>query len=554
MVREVTGRGRSVFATAQRHEEAFRMQIQEPGQGRPQPSSRPPRLTTAAKAALLAGASLAGTVLVLGLFELTATLILSRRSVTPVSREGEIAGDPVSRTIANLDLNPAPLIPDPDLLWRNAPDVDVVRSIDPRPWGTQPTWRIVTGREGYRSGDVAPKASGRLRILCEGDSVTYGFNVDQDDTYPAHLAEELRDVIPGRPVDVVNAGVPGWSWIQGLKFVENEGLALQPDVVVMAHGPNDQIWQAKVTDEERLRMLGGPLRRPLHRAMQVLSRTNLHALLGPAPVGGVEAESPGCAVQRRQYGYCRRVSLEQIAESVREAARVVGGAGAQLVVLNMDFLRTGAAQAARAAAAAVGVPFVDAVAALDREKAGHDVEVARGLGLAPPIDPDAAADPAARTVRVVFRLKVPEVSEPAPAWRVRGTGLYVDSFAFDSLLHDDGQDGDERAGDGVWSWAQEVPSFLPYLDYQYFRGSEPESRPLPPLESTMSGRVQRVGAGGWAPVDDFGPSWFMAEKVHPNARGQRAIAGLVADRLQELPSFQRFVGSSASPAANGDRK
>lgn len=530
------------------------MQIHEPGEGRPRPSSRPPRLTPAAKALLLAAASTAGTALVLGLLELTAAFVLSRRAVVPVGREGEIAGDPVSRTMANLDLIPAPLVSDPDLLWRNAPDVDVVRSIDPRPWGTSGTWRIVTGHEGYRSGNVAPKVPGTLRILCEGDSVTYGFNVDQADTYPARLADELRAVLPGRKSEVINTGVPGWSWIQGLKFVEEEGLALQPDVVVMAHGPNDQIWQARVTDEERLRMLGGPLRRPLHRAMQVLSRTNLYALLGPPPVGGAEAESPGCAVQRRDHGYCRRVSLEQIAESVREAARVVRGAGAQLVVLNMDFLRTGAASAARDAAAAVGVPFVDAVAGLDREKARHDAEVARGLGLALPIDPDAATDPAARTVRVVFRLRAAKVPEPAPAWRVRGTGLYVESFVFDSLLHDDGLDGDERAGDGVWSSAQEVPAFLPYIDYQYFLGDQPESRPLPPLESTMSGRVQRVGAGGWAPVDDFGPSWFMAEKVHPNARGLGAVAALVAREIAGLPSAAGRSGGTSGGAGQGEQR
>ena len=50
---------------------------------------------------------------------------------------------------------------------------------------------------------------------------------------------------PGRPIEVVNAGVSGWSWLQGLRFFEVHGEALHPNVVVVAHGL-DVGWQLRV--------------------------------------------------------------------------------------------------------------------------------------------------------------------------------------------------------------------------------------------------------------------------------------------------------------------
>ncbi len=68
---------------------------------------------------------------------------------------------------------------------------------------------------------------GTPRILLLGDSVTWGFGVADDESLPAALSTRLRDV------EVVNLGVAGFGTAQELVLLREEGLAYQPDHVVL---------------------------------------------------------------------------------------------------------------------------------------------------------------------------------------------------------------------------------------------------------------------------------------------------------------------------------
>jgi hypothetical protein len=58
---------------------------------------------------------------------------------------------------------------------------------------------------GSRAGEAA---QGRSLVLCQGDSNTYGFNLDARFAYPAQLEDLLAERgVPG--ARVVNRGVPG---------------------------------------------------------------------------------------------------------------------------------------------------------------------------------------------------------------------------------------------------------------------------------------------------------------------------------------------------------
>jgi lysophospholipase L1-like esterase len=65
------------------------------------------------------------------------------------------------------------------------------------------------------------------RIACLGDSTTFGWGVTQEPAWPSILGDELG-------VEVLNAGVPGYSTHQGLATLDRV-LALNPDVVVLAY-------------------------------------------------------------------------------------------------------------------------------------------------------------------------------------------------------------------------------------------------------------------------------------------------------------------------------
>ncbi len=91
----------------------------------------------------------------------------------------------------------------------------------------------VANSQGLRDDEVEiPKPPGVFRILALGDSFTVGANVEQDDAYPQVLERLLNDSGKGR-IEVVNAGVGGWSPFQYAQFLDNYGLRYEPDLVLV---------------------------------------------------------------------------------------------------------------------------------------------------------------------------------------------------------------------------------------------------------------------------------------------------------------------------------
>jgi hypothetical protein len=88
--------------------------------------------------------------------------------------------------------------------------------------------------QGLRGPEVAvPKPAGTYRVLVLGDSVVEGAQVQQEATMPARLAGELAAVGLGGPIETINAGVAGFGTGQQLLFLQHEGTALDPDLVVL---------------------------------------------------------------------------------------------------------------------------------------------------------------------------------------------------------------------------------------------------------------------------------------------------------------------------------
>lgn len=107
---------------------------------------------------------------------------------------------------------------------------------------------IRTNSLGLRSADVAePKPAGLVRILALGDSVTFGWGLRGEDTYPSQLASLLATLRPQQQFEVINAGVSGYGVWQEALWLEQAGLDLQPDVVVVQAHLNDaadDLWGA----------------------------------------------------------------------------------------------------------------------------------------------------------------------------------------------------------------------------------------------------------------------------------------------------------------------
>lgn len=455
--------------------------------------------------------------------------------------------DFVTGVLAWMDLNPVPLVADPELLWRNRPGSEKTQPVNPEVLDRPLRWTATIDARGYRDGPqrLAPDHPGVYRILCVGDSITYGFNVDAADTFPRQLQALLERRHPGRRFEVINTGVAGWSWVQGRRWLQLEGLALRPDAVVIGHGTNDQFFPATITDAERIGSSTSAASRLARRLASRLAETNLYRMARVlAPPSG--EPSPGCAAQ--PPAACRRVGIPEIAATIGEIRALTRAAGAELVLMNADFMETPAVEGLRRAA----LPFLDFVARFAAQRAEIEAEHARKRELAPA----AALTPATPVARDSVRSVVLRVADapPARALRVAGAGYFQDAFRFDEPAFDDGSHGDERPGDGVFTATVAVPAGIHALEYRFVADGRPEFQGLPPLPSTQGSRLLRVGDGARGPIERFGEIPFMAERTHPNAEGQALIAAALADELATRPSFARWVGAASQAGGDASRR
>lgn len=90
---------------------------------------------------------------------------------------------------------------------------------------------------GFRGPAFTQKPEGTFRLVCLGDSFTFGEGVRNEDTYAEVAARLLRK--QGRQTDACNLGVGGYNTTQSLGVLERFGFDLEPDVVVLGFTIND---------------------------------------------------------------------------------------------------------------------------------------------------------------------------------------------------------------------------------------------------------------------------------------------------------------------------
>jgi lysophospholipase L1-like esterase len=101
--------------------------------------------------------------------------------------------------------------------------------------------RIQTNSLGFRGPEISvPKPDGTIRIAFLGASTTWCAEVSANDKVWPHLVtEKLRKSWPGRQVDYVNGGVPGYTMAASIKNLEYRIAPLTPDVIVIYDATND---------------------------------------------------------------------------------------------------------------------------------------------------------------------------------------------------------------------------------------------------------------------------------------------------------------------------
>lgn len=94
---------------------------------------------------------------------------------------------------------------------------------------------------GMRGPDATrEKPAGVRRVLVLGDSVAFGWGVEEPATFARRLERQLGAEL-ACPVEVLNAGVSGYGSVEESHYFRNEGLALAPDVVLIYQVENDNV-------------------------------------------------------------------------------------------------------------------------------------------------------------------------------------------------------------------------------------------------------------------------------------------------------------------------
>ena len=125
---------------------------------------------------------------------------------------------------------------DRDLFWRGRPGAVWIGS------KSDPSKQVRMNSLGFRCREFSiKKPSSVFRVVCLGDSRTFGMGVSQEQTYPSQLERLLQKRCPNKRIEVINCGILGYTVFQGWQLFERRVTAMDPDVVTVLFDFNDQL-------------------------------------------------------------------------------------------------------------------------------------------------------------------------------------------------------------------------------------------------------------------------------------------------------------------------
>lgn len=118
------------------------------------------------------------------------------------------------------------------------------------------------------------KGAGVYRVICLGDSFTFGEGVKEGDTWPRQLERLLASRMPGRRVEVINAGVQACDTKDAAALYLLKLAAYRPDVVILGFCLNDATDSAETIRQNEATKKGfevSPLAR-VSRIAEIIDR------------------------------------------------------------------------------------------------------------------------------------------------------------------------------------------------------------------------------------------------------------------------------------------
>ena len=142
---------------------------------------------------------------------------------------------------------------------------------------------------GMRGPEIGKKSPETYRIVALGDSFTFGFGVEIEQTFIALAQDRLRSTVSGN-IEIINNGVPAFGLPDEVAWFEQYSLQLEPDLVIINVCLANDLFDAtedEISTEMYKRMqaekhwsLGAWLFRRSHLYRLVSQAAPVRALLG----------------------------------------------------------------------------------------------------------------------------------------------------------------------------------------------------------------------------------------------------------------------------------
>jgi len=211
---------------------------------------------------------------------------------------------------------PEAFLKDHDLFWRFRPDRAVVSE-----FFEGKSYRI--NRQGFRGDDFRIEKKG-LRVAILGNSCSFGWGIDDGDTFADRLERMLRATENLESAEVYNFSVPGYSSHQGKINYRNNVRSYDPDMAIVTFGWNDQ-WLAADRQPDKIRPMPSQI---VLDISNVVSRLRSYRWLRSALLSGW---SPGDTVG---FSYeSTRVSISDFKSNLGEIIDMARADGTGVILL-----------------------------------------------------------------------------------------------------------------------------------------------------------------------------------------------------------------------------
>jgi lysophospholipase L1-like esterase len=418
-----------------------------------------------------------------------------------------------------------------------------------------PTWEISLNSEGFRDVEFPKeKRPSVFRIVCLGDSWTFGWNVAQNQAYPQMLKSLLRREFSEANFEVFNLGVGGYSSHNGLRLLTTRALDLNPDLVIISFAMNEA-GMAGLPD--KFASQGEESVNLVKTLSLIFNNSELFKLLRywalllrwkPVSINGhIEKMSYDTAWKEQvsdndydKFEPWMRDSLRDFDNNHREMIKLARSHNIRIVLLYNEFWKDSPyLRVLQTISVEEDVPLLDSSALIAGVQRSIEEELEQKLDLqshkAQRANPDGE-------IEVVFRVFADKWPVPKTMYIAGNHPKLGNLIPNKIVMYDDGTHGDQKAGDHVWSYSATFPART-NLFYVYTNSGEDgkwEGLDVPFIRS-FTVEAKNGGAKLYRPIESFGKIYMQADPWHTNAAGYELIAKALLETLKKNDRVKDYL-------------